>query len=241
MAEFSFIVSSSASLSPELRRVLETAAAELETAGQRRDDQPVPLQVEDHCAVATGRLLQYLQNKPNLEALLCEFLDPLNDLETAFFQLLNERTVDAAVGAQLDGIGEIVGETRDGRSDADYRRILKVRLLVLRSNGKREELLQILTTLLGSGVTILASEIYPAGLIYEIVEELTEDVDDVARFLGDAKGGGIRLYFKYALSPETDTFAFSSQTNAIDTSSTRGFANAAQSTGGHLIGVRLAV
>jgi len=235
LAEFDFTVDAEG-LPTSLADLLQ-ALTQLEIAGPRRDA-GVPVQVSDHCTVAASRFIQYLRDKPILTALLCEFVKPLNELETAFFALLNERSIDSAVGVQLDGIGTILNKPRNGRTDDAYRVVLRVELLVLRSNGKREELIEIVLTFLGAGFSLNIQSAYPAGVCYEIVEDISAfDPLEIAELLGRAKAGGVKLQLKYALSPQTSVFKFSSQVNAIDTSSLRGFANPGQTTGGKLRGV----
>lgn len=78
-----------------------------------------------------------------LETLLSVLVTPMQRLENALYQLLIQRTVDLAVGVQLDVLGRIVGQPRGGLIDNVYRRIIRARIATNRSTGKREELLNI--------------------------------------------------------------------------------------------------
>lgn len=64
---------------------------------------------------AIARLAYQFKNSTKLIAFLTAFLDQYEDLDISGLQLLNERWIDTAVGAQLDGIGEIAGLERPER------------------------------------------------------------------------------------------------------------------------------
>lgn len=59
-----------------------------------------------------SRLAYQFNGSENLRQFLQSFLDEFQNLENSGLQLLNERYLNEAVGAQLDGIGEIVGADR---------------------------------------------------------------------------------------------------------------------------------
>ncbi|ALH46227.1 putative structural component [Pseudomonas phage POR1] len=50
--------------------------------------------------------------KPKLEAFFKGLAKPMEGIEAAYAQMLQARGVDTAVGAQLDGVGNIVGQER---------------------------------------------------------------------------------------------------------------------------------
>lgn len=59
-----------------------------------------------------GHLLAQFADKRNLYALLETLGEEMDEIEAAFSQLGSARWIDTAQGAQLDGLGEIVGQTR---------------------------------------------------------------------------------------------------------------------------------
>lgn len=67
---------------------------------------------QDHGAIGWGHWTAQFADGTNLEAVVRGLFQPLNDIEAALLQLLNDRWLDTAVGAQLDGIGQIVGLPR---------------------------------------------------------------------------------------------------------------------------------
>lgn len=66
----------------------------------------------DHKTIYKQRLLQQYKSSLNLIGLIDALIEGQGDLETVLDQLLTERGIDTAIGAQLDIIGEIVGQPR---------------------------------------------------------------------------------------------------------------------------------
>lgn len=67
---------------------------------------------QDHAAIGWGHWLSQFRDGSRIEATVKAMLQPLNGAQAALLQLLDERWLDTAVGAQLDGIGDIVGLPR---------------------------------------------------------------------------------------------------------------------------------
>lgn len=79
----------------------------------------------------------------NITKLLTATIGPIQDIETALSQLLVDRAIDTAIGTQLDVIGRIVGQPRDGHDDDLYRRIVRARIASNRSAGVVEDILRV--------------------------------------------------------------------------------------------------
>lgn len=156
--------------------------------------------VEDHANDGLDLLLEQFKGKPNLEAWLAVLLGQVQDIEAALWQLLTERDIDNAYGAQLDGLGSIVGERRNGREDEVYRTAIRVRVAVLRSNGRVEELIAILVLLFGTELDVWIRESQMA-LEVELRSETGVNTTPalVIRILRAAKAGGVRLDLGYAV------------------------------------------
>ena len=149
----------------------------------------------------------------NWTKLIGALVVPIQDLEAALQQLLIDRSVDTAVGTQLDVIGRIVAQPRDGLSDDDYRRYIRARIATHRSTGTTEDLVKI-TRLI----------VYQDDASYVIKNEGTATVritiEDVA--VTDALGGiaydfavltraaGVRVVVEWLTSPPANTFRLDS-------------------------------
>lgn len=66
-----------------------------------------------HAEIAWGNFLAQYGSSPKLEAIVKALYAPADELQAALRGLYNDRWLDTALGAQLDGIGEIVGQPRE--------------------------------------------------------------------------------------------------------------------------------
>jgi hypothetical protein len=87
---------------------------------------------------------------PRLHELLQALGLELQEVEDTLLDLLVTRFLDGASDHQLDVLGRIVGERRDGLDDGTYRRFIAARRLIRASGGERWRLLQIVQMLTGS-------------------------------------------------------------------------------------------
>lgn len=95
----------------------------------------------DYGALARERLAGGIRKKPLVQALVSALPNQLTALENVFDQLKNERSLDTAIGIQLDRLGDIVGESRLGRNDEAYRRALRLRVFINISKGRPSDLI----------------------------------------------------------------------------------------------------
>lgn len=161
-----------------------------------------------HVAAGLNRLLEQFHEKPRIEAILGRLMEMIQVAEDVSWQLLRERYLDPidghgpAEGVLLDGLGLIVGEPRADREDDRYRAALRVRILVNRSDGKLEQLIDILSLLAEGEVHI--SELPPAHLEASVTEVAFPN--DAFRYLKQAKASGVGLTFVYTTDPLDETF-----------------------------------
>jgi len=100
---------------------------------------PTDIYIPDHVARAKSLLIEQLKPRPKINALVEAFVSPAQELENMLSDLLRFRSIDTAVGAQLDIIGEIVGQERGGRTDAEYRAAIRARIQINNSSGTPED------------------------------------------------------------------------------------------------------
>lgn len=143
----------------------------------------------------------------NFEKLISVYAAQIQELEQFFFTLKTLRTIDTAVGVQLEGIGDIVGEARNGRSDDDYRRAVRAKILINISSGTTEDLLGVVDKLLPASKTLVATEdSFPAHfeiLVVEPVNDLPAEIatsaaepfvlSDGMTLNVDVDGGGVQV------------------------------------------------
>jgi hypothetical protein len=131
----------------------------------------------------------------NITKFLTALLGPAQDIENALAQMITERTLDVATGAQLDIIGRIVGQDRGGLSDDDFRRYCRARIVTHRSNGTPPEILSIIELLINDDTVVL--KLKPPGVAAYVVEVSNIAVpaqlaNIIVSFLRDATSGGVR-------------------------------------------------
>lgn len=181
----------------------------------------MPLEhITDHDEAALARLAEQFKEKPKLAAFLSVFHRQVQEAEDAFWQLYEGRWVTSATGYVLDLLGKIVGQPRDGASDAEYRSRIVARVKANRSSGTLPELISIFSGLVPSGLfnfyvedtTILGGptndyNIQRGNLSLEIHEPLPSLLVAIYQdFLRDAKAAGVHAVLRYHHGLHNDTF-----------------------------------
>lgn len=182
-----------------------------------------------------ARRVEQFKDSPNLEALLTALLQPFQSLEDSLWTLYTDRWVEAAEGTQLDNLGWIVGQAREGRTDAEYRPWIKARVFANRSNGTIDDALRIIA-LIEAGAIAEVHEVYPAA--YEVsVLAMSADPNAVFQILSKAKPAGVRLSFEYSPEDPANLLILSDNT-LTPASSAQGLGDATNpAIGGRLAGV----
>lgn len=144
---------------------------------------------DNHIEEGLALLISQFKEKDNIEALLTAFLTQIQELEDVASSLITDRTISSAVGEQLNILGRIVGQPREGRDDDTYRLWIQARILINRSSGTAEEIytvLKLLTQQLDEGSFKIADE-YPARFVITLYDAIsTEDAQtifDIVEFM----------------------------------------------------------
>ncbi len=112
---------------------------------------------------------QYVQDNPNLDAIIKAMVEQVQDEEDVLDDLLTKRGLAVAVGEQLDRLGGVLDTPRNGLADGLYRALLLIKIAENNSEGRIEELIDIFGTLMGATVTNLI-EVFPAGFILQSID-----------------------------------------------------------------------
>ncbi len=170
-------------------------------------------QLTNYVQTALSQLLTQYQGRPRIAGFYTAFADQAQELENAIFSLDAGRqiwngTTTPAVGAQLDGIGEIVGIARNGLSDQEYTLLLFGKISENFSDDTIASIINVTLYVFGA-VQILIQEIYPAG-IYVVALGATTPTslfNLVSTLIQNSAGAGIKVVL--AQSPVTNVFRFS--------------------------------
>jgi hypothetical protein len=137
------------------------------------------------------------------------FIKEVQVIENMLDDLKTKRSITTGEGVQLDVIGEIVDELRNGRSDNDYRDAINLKILLNVASGKAETILTFLDAVTSSTQIRLVEE-YPAGVVIYVngtdVETRMDEIADTIKFLLPA---GVGLKGFVFINPNYDPFAFS--------------------------------
>jgi len=156
----------------------------------------------DHSSEGVALLAQQYADAQRLQSLLISFLSRVQDADDDTLALIDAYDVDQAVGDLLDRLGALVDEGRAGRSDDDYRRAIRVRILANRSQGRVQDLLTIIDRYLGGG----GPDVQATEYVMAIAIWVHEPVSDPVRLFQIVKGAtaaGVRLDLVYLADPLT--------------------------------------
>lgn len=183
------------------------------------DGEIVP--IADMCADGLSVLIKQYAESPRLQAFICALLDPLQEAEDAINDALTiVLDVNVAEGVNLDLIGAIVGEPRQGRDDDDYRLVLKVRIRVNRSDGKFSDFYRILALWDPDGTGQTVRDFAPAYV--EIRANDTTNPATLNEMLQQAKAAGVRLISFWQEEDASFRFA-NSYASGDESTTTEGF------------------
>lgn len=124
--------------------------------------------------------------------------DQMQEIENVLLDLLSAFYINTAVGAQLDIVGGIVGETRQNRTDDDYRDGIYFRIFVNNSSGEIEVIQEFTRYVVNGGSFAFAKELFPAkiAVLFDAVSipaNLKQLIDDVA-------AGGVKILPQWTTS-----------------------------------------
>ena len=117
----------------------------------------------DHVTEGLAYLPSQFFDSPVLRELLTIWLERLQALEVVIADIVSQKSIDLAEGVQLDGIGEHLGVKREGLTDIDFRKKLKIQKILNASEGNYPTVLELWKLLLESDMATITPE-YPAGV-----------------------------------------------------------------------------
>ncbi len=158
------------------------------------------------------RLLVYEQFKEDPFVLLfCDaYGAQLQQLEDSGQALLTIPSIDLSEGVQLDVIGVIVGQPRQGVPDSTYRLYLRARIRANKSGGTPADLYAVFFAMFGA-LTILQ---YVPGGDASFTFRILSSIDPVEAavalvFLTDSKAAGVRGILEWSPADPGDMFTVS--------------------------------
>ena len=151
------------------------------------------VKILDHAAEARARIVTQFKGKPRIEGLIGSFAAATQAVEDTLWDLLTIRSIDTAIGAQLDIIGEIVGESRKGKQDEPYRLAIKAKIGQNNSKATPEDIISVFKLLVQADKALFI-EYFPAEAAI-FADKNIENLDnyEILKFCQKAMPAGARL------------------------------------------------
>jgi hypothetical protein len=193
-----------------------------------------PQKITDHADQGVFKFLEQFKEQPALEALARSYLNRIQELEDAIWEVILIRGIEESEGVNLDAIGNIVGRPRLGLGDVDYRVALRAQIRINRSSGTPEDMIAVTKLSITANQLFTFAEAIPATVVIEILDQVLFNILVLFDNLLRTKAGGVRLYLLYSTVPIDDDFTFSEDDTAT-VDGIKGWSNDAGSSGGHWI------
>lgn len=147
-----------------------------------------------HVAKGQSRLIRYFRvGKPRIAALLAAFTEQVQSFEDVLWSYYKDsRDLDTAGGVLLERLGAAVDEPRNQRTDDQYRAAIRVKVALLSSDGKTEQLLTI-GRLMVPSATVNITEHWPAAISIAFSETGDLSLSYIKAILKIGKAAGVRL------------------------------------------------
>ena len=169
-----------------------------------------------HAADAPLLFVAQFQPSPNLVALIQLMVDQVQEIEDAQFEILTEvSNILVAVGEQLDNLGRILNDQRNGRTDVDYRLGLLARINLNLSSGTGEDLISLVLNVTGPNTVELVED-FPAHFDVIIQDPVPAETGTLASiFVQSGKAAGVRGITQWQIATGVDYFGFDGDPDAL--------------------------
>lgn len=193
--------------------------------------------VTDHTAEALALLIDQYQGLPRLTGLITAITNRIQELEDTNWDVLNKRLLDYtdangnpahAVAQQLDTIGKVVGQGRNGQDDATYLLYIRARIFLNHSSGLPDEVIALMRIV--EPATFIYRE-YPTAVWILFTEPTVAPPLDLVTIARLCVAAGVQLNLEYAPFADSDAFSYCSGAVAL-TDMRRGYTTTGGTDGG---------
>jgi hypothetical protein len=164
----------------------------------------------NYLAKINADLLYQFRDRPNTRAIAEAIAKQLQDVYEFYEQLRRLRALNAASGAQLDGVGDIVVMSRaeaeelsgaDSLDDEMYKLYLKYKIFLNTSNGTYHDVMNGLR-MFSDGIPLYYSEdpAFPATMFFDVNRVSGDDIDIERVFAAPiARAAGVQVVIRTKL------------------------------------------
>lgn len=195
-------------------------------------------EIRAHTPLALSRLIERwkAENNPQLAALLTSYTDEVQELENAIWDVIVGRLTDYAEGVQLEALGHIVGQKRDGLGDAAYRAHIKARIRINQSFGQPQDVIAVIR--LVDTVSFHLAE-FPVAAFHVWFDEPPTNASighELPKLIKQTRAAGVSGLVSFPVDRLTGRGAFFGSSYAPTLNAARGFSSNYNITVGGLIG-----
>ena len=167
-------------------------------------------QITDHEVQALARLAVQYADAPRVRALVSAGASAVQTAEDVLWQLFTGRLLDSATGTQLDNLGAVVGQSRGGGTEAQFKALIRGRILANRSDNTPEALLGIVRAVLDDvSVVATLTRYAPASFVIDVSGPVSALIaKTLASMLADARAAGVGGSLVTSTEVAAETFAF---------------------------------
>lgn len=179
--------------------------------------------ITNHVQQALALLAQQFHGNVQIEAIVRAIVRRVQDFEDLAIAVVNGFDLDTAIGAQLDLIGVIVGEPRQGREDEEYRLHIRARIRLNVGSGTGPDIIDIVALML-TGRSAEMRPYYPASFVVEVHGATTDDEGaEAAVITRSATAAGVGAQFIYSNNDDSTSFIWADG-DTEEASTTQGWA-----------------
>lgn len=186
------------------------------------------VQITDHVLKAQNRLLEQYKGLADPDNIIKDLTLNIQKLEDALWGLNTLRNINTAIGAQLDGLGSIVGMPRNTTDDDIYRLEIRAKIVKNVSEGTAERLIAVYKYMTEASV-VDYSDAWPMSVFMMsdgISPVALTDANLIYSLVKAAAAGGVKIGALGFFNP-TFPFGFAGAMGIA-----RGFASVANPTNG---------
>lgn len=149
-----------------------------------------------HTTKALSRLIERwkAESHPNIAGLLASYLDQCQELENVIWDVIVARLPDYAEGAQLDALGRLVGQRRNGLGDAAYRAHIKARVRINQSFGQARDVIEMLRLVTASAFHLAEAGTAAFSIWFDEPTENTSIGREIPSLVKQARAAGVSAF-----------------------------------------------
>lgn len=163
--------------------------------------------VTDHSDQAMSLVIDEHQGLPAFEAWVRSYVDEVQEVEQAIYDVAYYHLIDNATGVRLDVLGRIVGQPRRGQNDDTYRVYITARIAVNKSRGANSDIRRVAGVLWGpEGYSLRKTG--TAAFAVTVLSQQSTRPNAQAEMVQEATSGGVSGATIYSVDPPSQWFSY---------------------------------